>query len=241
MIFNMRISRNTKSPAHPHKRLLILSRLCSAAAIAVLLAGLLVSWNQHQANKIGVQTPQQEEKRNPSTSDVDAPSPAPSTTKPDAQAFDTYQVAADVPRYIFIPKISVRAMVKPVGTTADNRIAAPRNVFDAGWYTKSAKPGQAGATLIDGHLSSWETRGIFYDLQDLTQGDEIIIERGDGTTLAYKIVRSQTYDAGNVDMPAALAPINPDKSGLNLITCGGKVIPGTNDFDKRIVVFAEQI
>ena len=30
-------------------------------------------------------------------------------------------------------------------------------------------------------------------------------------------------------------------TGLNLITCTGNLTQGTNDFDKRIVVFAEQL
>jgi hypothetical protein len=39
-------------------------------------------------------------------------------------------------------------------------------------------------------------------------------------------------------MSALLSPINAGKPGLNLITCTGDVIKGTNDFTERIVVFA---
>jgi hypothetical protein len=42
-------------------------------------------------------------------------------------------------------------------------------------------------------------------------------------------------------MTAALSPINPHKPGLNLITCTGNVIAGTNEFSERIIVFAEQV
>ena len=59
--------------------------------------------------------------------------------------------------------------------------------------------------------------------------------------LAYKVIKTQTYDADNVDMAAVLAPVNPGTKALNLITCAGNVIKGTNQFDKRVVVYAQQI
>jgi hypothetical protein len=42
-------------------------------------------------------------------------------------------------------------------------------------------------------------------------------------------------------MTAAITPIVPGTSGLNIISCYGKVIPGTNEFDQRIIVFAKLI
>jgi hypothetical protein len=95
--------------------------------------------------------------------------------------------------------------------------------------------------LIDGHVSSWTSHGIFYGLKTLVAGDTIQIERGDGAILAYKVVKSQTYTTSKVDMAAALTPINPRKPGLNLITCTGNVMAGTNEFNQRVVVFAEQV
>ena len=214
------------------QKIRLLPRLLGAAAILVLLSGIYASWLQHKNNQTGYDAP--EATGTPSE-------PAPSTEKPKDNAFENYQVPPDSPRYIFIPKISVRAMVKSVGVTANNQIESPGNVFDVGWFNKSAKPGQPGAVVMDGHISSWEANGVFHQLKDLEQGDTMTVERGDGTTFTYKVVESQTYDADKVDMVAALAPVNPDKPGLNLISCTGKVIKGTNDFDKRLVVFAEQI
>jgi hypothetical protein len=39
-------------------------------------------------------------------------------------------------------------------------------------------------------------------------------------------------------MAAVLRPVAGSSQGLNLITCAGSVKPGTNEFDKRQVVFA---
>lgn len=213
------------------KKLLLLSNLLIAAAVVVLIIGIGKNRKQHRDNQVSPSS---------LTANQTSTEVAPSTERPPDDIFKNYRVPPDAPRYLFIPKISVKAMVKPVGLTRTNQIESPRNVFDVGWYSNSAKPGQPGAIVVDGHVSSWETNGVFYALKSVKAGDIVTIERGDGVVITYKVVRSQIYDADKVDMPAALAPINPRKPGLNLITCTGKVIKDTNDFDKRLVVFAEQ-
>lgn len=164
-----------------------------------------------------------------------------SSTKPSAATLADYVVAPDLPRYLKIPKLGVDARVLSVGVTSTGALATPDNVFDTAWYNESAEPGQPGAVLIDGHISSWTSRGVFYGLKDLVAGDTIQIDRGDGKVFTYKVVKSKTYSASNVDMEAAMTPVVPGTPGLNLISCSGDVIPGTSQFDERIVVFAEQV
>ena len=165
----------------------------------------------------------------------------PSTEKPTGKSINQYVVAPDLARYLKIPKLGVYARVLQVGITSDGALGTPSNVYDTAWYTGSAKPGQPGATLIDGHVSSWTTHGIFYGIKTLVAGDNIQIVRGDGTVLTYQVVKVQVYDSDNVDMRAAITPITAGKSGLNLITCTGRVKPGTSEFNQRVVVFAQQI
>jgi hypothetical protein len=95
--------------------------------------------------------------------------------------------------------------------------------------------------LIDGHISSWSAHGVFYGLKDLQPGDSLQIVRGDGTVFNYRVVQTQIYPSGNVDMSAAISPIVPGAPGLNLISCIGDVIPGTSQFNERIVVFTKQV
>lgn len=164
--------------------------------------------------------------------------PPPSTTRPSAESVSSYKVAPDLPRFINISSLGVHARIFSIGTNNTSELDIPRNVFDAGWYSGSSKPGQAGAMLIDGHISSWTTPGIFYDLKKLSQGDMISIERGDGRLFSFKVVDTKIYDTKNVDMANLLVSADTSKPGLNLISCTGSVIPGTNSFDKRIAVFA---
>jgi sortase (surface protein transpeptidase) len=165
----------------------------------------------------------------------------PSTTPISASTFANYHVAPNLPRYIFIPKLNVKAIVLSLGTTAANQLQSPPNIYETGWYKNSNLPGQAGAMLIDGHVSSWTYHGVFYGIKTLAPGDTIQIERGDGTMLTFVVITSKTYSSNNVNMTAALSPINPHKPGLNLITCTGQVVSGTNEFNQRVVVFAEQV
>lgn len=162
----------------------------------------------------------------------------PETAKPSRDEIDGHAVPADSPRLIHIPKINVTARVFSVGLDEQGRIDIPRNVNDTGWFDKSVKPGKPGAVVIDGHVSSQSSHGVFYDLKKLKEGDEIVIERGDRSTIRYTVSVIKTYDFDKVDMQAVLAPVHSGKPGLNLITCGGEVIKGTHQFDKRLVVFA---
>jgi len=165
----------------------------------------------------------------------------PATTKPSAAAVRNYAVAPNLPRYLKIPKLGVNARVMQVGVLASGALGTPSNVFDTAWYTGSAEPGQPGATLIDGHVSSWSTSGVFYGLKTMALGDAIQIVRGDGTIINYQVVKAVTYIGNTVNMQAAMTPVTPGISGLNLISCTGDVIPGTSLFNARIVVFAQEV
>lgn len=209
-------------------------------AVVVFVVGLMVSFQSAQTNhqnaaKVAALSKSEDQAGGTAGGSV------PSTTKPSASAVSNYVVAPDLPRYIRIPKLGVNARVMQTGVKSDGSLGTPGNVYDTAWYTGSAKPGQPGAMLIDGHVSSWTTHGVFYGLKRLVAGDIITVQRGDGQVFTYKVVKTQVYPDTGVDMQAAVTPITPGKPGLNLITCTGSVKPGTSEFNQRIIVFAEQI
>jgi sortase (surface protein transpeptidase) len=166
------------------------------------------------------------------------PSPAPATVRPSPKTVANYTVPASHPRYLSIPSLGIKTQVLAVGLTSAHAIGTPSNVYDTAWYDATTLPGQPGATLIDGHVSSWTTHGVFYNLKSLVPGDSINIQTGDGNTYTYLVVKTQIYAAADVDVNSLLKPVDPTKSGLNLITCTGDVIKGTSSFDKRVVVYA---
>lgn len=176
------------------------------------------------------------------SSDLTQTEAAPSSVKPKPAEVDNYKVAPTLPKYIDLPSISqTKVRVMNLGVTKDNQIAVPSNIYDAGWYNQSAKPGQAGAMFIYGHVSSWTANGVFHDLKKLKPGDSVTVVRGDNKHYTYKVDQTKIYKHDKVDMNEVLAPINPDKPGLNLMTCTGHVIKDTSEFSERLVVYTSQI
>ncbi|HSW79957.1 MAG TPA: class F sortase [Candidatus Saccharimonadales bacterium] len=168
--------------------------------------------------------------------------PAPSDQRPPAKVIENYTVPAADPKYISIPEIKVpKSRIMQLGLMKDNQIAVPGNIYDAGWYNKSARPGAPGAMFIYGHVSSWEANGLFYDLKKLAVGDKVYITRGDDKKFAYQVVTTKTYPYNQVNMEQVLATYNGIPQGLNLMTCTGKVIKGTSEFSERLVIFTKPI
>ena len=187
--------------------------------------------------------PKTTKKQPPPTTTKKQPPPttALATVKPTYQSLASYTVPANNPRYIKIPSLGVNARILNVSTDKNGALKTPNNVFDTAWYNQSNLPGEPGAMLIDGHVSSWTSHGVFYGIKKLVGGDSISITRGDGKVFNYSVVSTKIYDVNNVDMKAAVTPIDSTVPGLNLITCGGKVKPGTSEFNERVIVFAKQI
>lgn len=154
------------------------------------------------------------------------------------EAKQDYVVADDLPKLIKIPSIRVNARVKRITVNSSNMLELPKNVFDAGWYDGSAKPGENGVTLIDGHVSGPTQHGVFFYLNRVKVDDRIDIERGDGKIISYKIVSAELYDADKVDMKKVLEPIVKSRRGLNIMTWAGKYIAENQQYDKRLVVYA---
>lgn len=166
----------------------------------------------------------------------------PSIDQPSEADVASYTVSSNLPRYLIIDSLGVKARVQTLGLTKSGAVQAPANVYDAGWYRGSSVPGSgSGAAFIDGHVSSWETDGVFKELSRLKAGDTVKVELGDGTMVTYKVVKTEISSVESVDMAAALAPVTPGKPGLNLMTCHGGVRSGTNEFAERFTVFTELI
>jgi sortase (surface protein transpeptidase) len=207
----------------------------------VFMVGLIVSGQAFRTNHLAAaQVSALAKQVSKPSSGSNQNSSVPNTTPPSASAISQYTVAPDLPRYLKIPQLGIDARVLQTGINSSGAIGTPDNVFDTAWYSGSAKPGQPGAMLIDGHVSGWTTHGVFYNLNKLAAGDLISIVRGDNSVINYHVVKTQAYPASRVNMAAALSPITTGKPGLNLITCAGQVEKGTSQYSQRIVVFAQQ-
>lgn len=155
-------------------------------------------------------------------------------------SLEGYNVAPDLPRFFTIEKLGVHARVKRLGVNVNNVLKAPANIFDVGWYDGSAKPGENGTVVLDGHVSGPTKHGVFYSIGSLKKGDKIQVERGDGKIFTYTVTATEIYDYSKVDMAKVLTSSVPGKPALNFMTCTGRFNVRTNSFEQRIVVFTTQ-
>ena len=142
----------------------------------------------------------------------------PDETKPTAQEYEEYQVAANLPRYIEIPRLEVKARVEKSNVN-ENSMPLPTNIYDACWYSGSARPGEGGVVLISGIKRGVAQNGAFANLDSLEKGDRLSLIRGDSTKINYKIAEIRIIDREKAkdELPIAQKRVD-DKETLSLIT-----------------------
>lgn len=140
------------------------------------------------------------------------------------QQKQAWKVAADRPRFLSIEKLGIdRARVIEIGINNEGRLQTPASIFDVGWYRASGKPGQGGVLLLDGHNGGPTKEGVFKHLPELSAGDIITIERGDGKFFRYEVVENEEVALSEADskMDKMLQSAISGREGLSIITCTG--------------------
>ena len=164
--------------------------------------------------------------------------PNPEEKKPDS----TYEWKGNAksPKKIVYENLDIDAFIQNVGKDQNNEVAVPNNIHVAGWYIDSVAIGQNGLSIIDGHVDGWTEKGIFTSLKDTNIGDMIHIYLGDGEKVTYRVFEMNSVNSSEaVNYLFSQSPTV--RSQLNLITCGGKFNTETNEYEKRIIVYAEKI
>jgi LPXTG-site transpeptidase (sortase) family protein len=144
------------------------------------------------------------------------------------------------PKTLTIAKLDIHSSIDSVNLTEAGAMGVPSNIWNAGWYVGSSQPGQSGAVFIDGHSSS--SRGaLFGNLDTLVTGDQIEVERIDGTKVKYSVAKVSVVNRHDVDMTTMLQPYEPHKNGLNIMSCVGDWIASEQTLKNRVLVYATQI
>jgi LPXTG-site transpeptidase (sortase) family protein len=167
-----------------------------------------------------------------------------STDSPDETKIDTktanYKVPADMPRLISLPTIGAEGFVQRVGIDQHNAIAVPSSVHVAGWFTGSAKPGNKGLSIIDGHVQGVYQQGVFKNLAKMAAGDKFTVQYGDGSIRTFQVVSNNQYSPQQTATKQFEQLPGVDNQ-LNLITCGGKYVKAQKAYDKRVLIAAKSI
>jgi len=144
-----------------------------------------------------------------------------------------------VPVSVNIPAIGVISKLLDLGLNADGSIQVPSLVTSAGeaaWYKYSATPGQIGASVIEGHVDSYQGPAVFYRLGALRPGDSIEVTLADGITAIFRVTGVREYLKSNFPANAIYGTTN--YAALRLITCGGVFDYATGHYLSSTVVFA---
>lgn len=140
------------------------------------------------------------------------------------------------PVRIRIPAIEVDSALIDLGLQPDGTMEVPADGTTAGWYTKAPTPGEKGPAVIAAHVDWNGEPGVFYDLDELRPGDEVSVQRRDGSTALFRIDRVEQYP--KTDFPTEAVYGDIDHAGLRLITCGGAFDDQARSYEDNIVVYA---
>lgn len=143
-----------------------------------------------------------------------------------------------LPVYLKIPTIGVNAQVEHVGLAPDGAMDVPKDYDNVAWFDRGPRPGEQGNAVIDGHVDSRTRAAVFWKLNTLKPGDEIIVIGDDAVERKFIVTGVEFYKRTE----APLARIFGPRTGahLNLITCGGIFDRRIGEYDSNWVVYADE-
>ena len=144
-----------------------------------------------------------------------------------------------LPVSVDIPAIGVDSSLLHLGVNSDGTIQVPSLQTSAGkaaWYKYSATPGQIGASVIEGHVDSYQGPAVFFRLGALRPGDIVDVRLADGVTAIFRVTGVRQYPKSH--FPAKEIYAATDYAALRLITCGGAFDYATGHYLSSTVVFA---
>lgn len=141
------------------------------------------------------------------------------------------------PVRLIIPKINLNTtFVAPLGLNEDKTVSVPDSYTEVGWYTYGATPGEIGPAVILGHVDSYKGPAVFFSLGQLEAGDEVMVEREDGTTATFVVESKERVPQENFPTEKVYGKIN--YAGLRLVTCTGIFNRGKQEYSHNLIVFA---
>lgn len=221
-----------------------------AVCVGLLLAGGgTIAWAASQQ----VGPPPAPPSTSTTTAKGEAPSSSSSTSSDDAGAAGNVQEAppspdvaeampASRPVSVRIPAIDLSSPVHGLGLDAQGRLKVPSGdrYDEVAWYDGSPTPGEVGPAVLEGHVTgSGHDPSVFFELGDVRAGDEVEVDRADGTTATFEVTqvkKSPKDDFPRIDVYGATA--GPE---LRIITCGGTYDEDARRHLENVIVFAELV
>jgi sortase (surface protein transpeptidase) len=140
------------------------------------------------------------------------------------------------PTRIAIPALGTSSSVMELGLERDGEMEVPPGAHPAGWFDRSPTPGALGPAVLAAHVDWAGEPGAFAGIDELVPGDEVVVDRADGTTAVFTVDRVEEHP--KEEFPADDVYGDIDHAGLRLITCGGSFDSSSGDYRSNVVVFA---
>ncbi|MFE0628087.1 sortase domain-bontaining protein [Streptomyces sp. NPDC058864] len=123
------------------------------------------------------------------------------------------------PVRIDIPSAGVHARVVDLGVTDDGTLQTPATEQGryAGWYDRSATPGDTGTSVIVGHDNGGRGRAVFHDLHVVRPADIVVVTRRDGSRARFTVTRVERVP--RQAFPAQYLRTESEGTALRLVTC----------------------
>ena len=145
-----------------------------------------------------------------------------------------------LPTKLSIPKLEIETTFEEsLGLAIDGSIEVPESYDQVGWYEHGPTPGEYGPAVILGHVDSVSGPGVFFPLGQLEAGDDIFIDRSDGSVAKFKVEKIERYE--QIAFPTAKVYGDIDHAGLRLITCSGTFKKGEQRYTHNLVVYAKLV
>ncbi|HWO67682.1 MAG TPA: class F sortase [Umezawaea sp.] len=140
------------------------------------------------------------------------------------------------PTRVRIPAIGVDNPVVDVGVDGTGALVPPSGPDDIGWFTGGSAPGGIGSALLAGHIDGRGGPAVFFRLTDLRPGDEIMVDRADGSTVAFVV--DSTTRVAKTAFPTDLVYAPLPTPLLRLVTCGGSLDTAAHSYRDNVIVEA---
>lgn len=170
----------------------------------------------------------------PSATEVVAESS--SVAAPSSSKAPTPLMPESDPVRLRVPSIGVDTSLMELGLQRDGTMEVPPDGEMAGWYANAPTPGELGPAVIAAHVDWKGEPGTFYELDELAPGDEVWVERQDGTTARFVVTKVEQHPKDAFPTDAVYGDI--DHAGLRLITCGGDFDEAARSYRDNIIAYA---
>lgn len=150
------------------------------------------------------------------------------------------ETGAAAPSGVQIPSIDLDVnQLVDLQIQDDGRLEEPSGWNDVGWFSGGSTPGEAGSTVIAGHVDSPTGPAVFYRLLEMAEGDEVTLVDTEGREHLYHV--ETVADFPKDDFPTREVFGATPEDELRLITCTGEFDDAAGRHLDNRVVFASRV